>query len=129
MSKDGRVSFVDIRDIASVAAIILTEDNEDHIGKSYELTGPESLTYSDMAYVLSSEVGKKIRYIDISEDQVRQLIKNMGMSDWHTNVLVELLRITRDGYLSEVSSAVEKVTERKPISFSRFAKDYAAVFR
>jgi hypothetical protein len=51
------------------------------------------------------------------------------MTDWHTNVLVELLRITRDGYLTDVSSAVEKVTERKPISFYQFAKDYATVFR
>ena len=99
------------------------------MGKSYDITGPESLTYSETADILSPEVGKKIRYIDISEDHVRQLTKDMGMSDWHTNVLVELLRITRDGFLYEVSSAVEKVTERKSISFSRFAKDYAAVFR
>ncbi|MGI8832060.1 MAG: SDR family oxidoreductase [Nitrososphaeraceae archaeon] len=126
---DGKVSFTDIRDIGSVAASVLTEDNEEHMGKSYDITGPESLTYSETADILSPEVGKKIRYIDISEDHVRQLTKDMGMSDWHTNVLVELLRITRDGFLYEVSSAVEKVTERKSISFSRFAKDYAAVFR
>jgi uncharacterized protein YbjT (DUF2867 family) len=116
---DGKVSFVDVRDIASVATRVLTEEDKDeHIDKSYDITGPESLIYSETADILSIEVGKKIRYINISEDQVRQLIRNFGMNDLHTNVLIELLKITRDGYLSEVSSAVEEVTGKKPISLS-----------
>jgi len=51
------------------------------------------------------------------------------MNNWHTNVLIELLRITRDGSLSDVSPAVEKITGKKPISFQQFVKDYAAVLR
>jgi hypothetical protein len=62
-------------------------------------------------------------------DQMRQLIRNFGMNDWHTNVLIELVKITRDGHLSEVFSTVEKVTDKKSISFSQFAKDYAQAFR
>jgi len=130
---DGKVSFVDVRDIASVAATVLTKEGdggEEHMNKAYDVTGPESLTYSDAANILSSEVGKKIGYVNISEEDARQMIKGMGMNDWHTNVLLELLRITRDGYLSNISSAVEQVTGKKPISFHQFAKDYAAeVFR
>lgn len=99
------------------------------IGKPYELTGPESLTYIEAAEILSTEAGKKIRYINISEDQVRQGIKEMGMNDWHANVIVELLRITRDGYVSQISSAVENVTAKEPISFSTFAKEYGSVLK
>jgi uncharacterized protein YbjT (DUF2867 family) len=123
---DGKVSFVDIRDIGSVAATVLTEHEDEHIGKSYDLTGPESLTYTEAAEKLSTEAGKRIRYMNISEDQLREGIKEMGIKDWHANVIVELLRITRDGYVSEVSSAIEKVTGKKPISFSAFAKEYAS---
>lgn len=126
---DGKVSFVDVRDIASVATRVLTEDNDKYKGKAYTITGPESLTYAQTADILSLEVGKKIHYKNISEDQMRQMIRNFGMNVWHTNVLIELLKITRDGYLSEVSSAVEKVTDRKPISFSQFAKNYEQAFR
>lgn len=43
---DGKVSFIDVRDIASVATRVLTEDNDKHIGKAYTITGPESLTYA-----------------------------------------------------------------------------------
>lgn len=123
---DGKVSFVDIRNIGSVAATVLTEHEDEHIGKSYDLTGPESLTYTEAAEKLSTEAGKRIRYMNISEDQLRQGIKEMGINDWHANVIVELLRITRDGYVSEVSSAIEKVTGKKPISLSVFAKEYAS---
>jgi nucleoside-diphosphate-sugar epimerase len=127
---DGKVSFVDVRDIASVAATVLTKDDgEEHKDKAYDVTGPESLTYSDAANILSNEAGKKIGYSNISEDDARQMIKEMGMNDWHTNVLLELLKITREGYLSNISSAVEKVTGNKPISFHQFTKDYVEAFR
>jgi uncharacterized protein YbjT (DUF2867 family) len=127
---EGKVSFVDIRDIAAVAVQALL-DNKDgvHIGKAYTITGPEAISYGDAAGILSEYIGRKISYVIISEDDARQLIKNMGMSDWHTNVLLELLKITREGYLSNISSAVEKVTGKKPISFHQFAKDYASAFR
>jgi uncharacterized protein YbjT (DUF2867 family) len=127
---ESKVSFVDIRDIAAVAVQALL-DNKDgvHIGKAYTITGPEAISYGDAAGILSEYIGRKISYVIISEDDARQLIKNMGMSDWHTNVLLELLKITREGYLSNISSAVEKVTGKKPISFHQFAKDYASAFR
>jgi uncharacterized protein YbjT (DUF2867 family) len=126
---DGKVSFVDVRDIASVAATVLTKDGEEHMNKAYDVTGPESLTYSDAANILSTEAGKKIGYANISEEDARRMIREMGMNDWHTNVLLELLKITREGYLSNISFAVEEVTGNKPISFHQFTKDYASAFR
>ncbi|MFL6358882.1 MAG: hypothetical protein ACJ71P_12490 [Nitrososphaeraceae archaeon] len=48
----------------------------------------------------------------------------MGIDDWTINSMIELFGITRAGYLSEISPAVE-VTDNKPITFSQFARDYA----
>jgi uncharacterized protein YbjT (DUF2867 family) len=48
------------------------------MGKSYDIMGPESPTYTEAADILSIILGKKIRYIDISEDYVRKLIRDMG---------------------------------------------------
>jgi hypothetical protein len=67
-------------------------------------------------------------HCEVEHEQDRAL-KGMGMNDWHTNVLLELLRITREGYLSNISFAVEEVTGNKPISFQQFTKDYASDFR
>ena len=54
--------------------------------------------------------------MDISEDQLREGVKQIGINEWHANVIVELLRITRNGYVSGVSSAVKK-SNRKGTHF------------
>jgi hypothetical protein len=66
--------------------------------------------------------------VNISEDDASKAIKDMGMSDWHTNILLELLKLSRDGHLSNISRAVEEVTGKKPVTFAQFAKDYASAF-
>lgn len=63
---DARISMIDVRDIADVALKTLTED--DHRGKTYVLTGPQSLTYFDVARLLSEASGKPIRYEALNED-------------------------------------------------------------
>jgi uncharacterized protein YbjT (DUF2867 family) len=126
----GKVSFVDVRDIAAVAVQALTDNREGvHNGKAYTITGPNAISYRDAAGILSEHLDRKISYLNISEDEARRLIKEMGMSDWHTNILLELLRLSRDGYLSNISHAVEEVTGRVPITFSQFAKDYTLAFK
>jgi uncharacterized protein YbjT (DUF2867 family) len=73
---DAKVSFVDVRDIASVAANILINDNGStgitHIGKAYNITGPEALSYSRAAEILSEITNKKISYVDSPEAEARQ---------------------------------------------------------
>ena len=128
--EDAKVSLVDVRDIAAVAVKSLTEDRSDkHNNKTYLITGPEALSYHQAAEILSNATGKKISYVNISEEEARGAMKEMGMSDWLINTISELHDYFRKGNASQVSSAVEEVTEKKPISFSQFAKDYAEAFR
>jgi uncharacterized protein YbjT (DUF2867 family) len=127
---DGKVSFVDVRDIAAVAVQALTNNKDGlHSGKAYTITGPETISYGDAAGILSDYIDRKVSYVNISEDDARKVIINMGMSDWHTNIILELLMLTREGYLSSTSPDVEMVTGKKPISFSQFAKDYTSAFK
>ena len=127
---DGKVSFVDVRDIAAVAVQALTNNKDGiHSGKAYTITGPEAISYGDAAGILSDYIDRKVSYVNISEDDARKAIINMGMSEWHTNIILELLMLTREGYLSSISHDVEMVTGKKPISFSQFAKDYTSAFK
>jgi uncharacterized protein YbjT (DUF2867 family) len=128
--EDAKVSLVDVRDIAAVAVKSLTEDrNDKHDNKTYLITGPEALSYHQAAEILSNATDKKISYVNISEEEARGAMKEMGMSDWIINTISELYDYFRKGNASQVSSAVEEVTGKKPISFSQFAKDYAEAFR
>ena len=125
-----KLAFVDVRDIGAVAVQTITNNkNGIHSDKAYTITGPEAFSYGYAARILSEIIGRKISYANISEDDARKAIKEMGMSDWHTNILLELLKLTRDGYLSSISNAVEEVTGKKPIPFSQFAKDNTSAFK
>jgi hypothetical protein len=75
------------------------------------------------------QYGKKISYVAISEEEAKAGMKEMGMDNWLINTISELSNYFKKGYASQVSSAVEEVTGKKPISFSQFANDYAEVFR
>jgi uncharacterized protein YbjT (DUF2867 family) len=126
--EDAKVSLVDVRDIAAVAVKSLLDEDK-HKNKTYLITGPEALSYHQVAEMLSNATGKKISYVNISEEEAKVAMKEIGMSDWLINTVSELSDYFRKGKASEISSAVEEVTERKPISFYQFANDYAEAFR
>jgi uncharacterized protein YbjT (DUF2867 family) len=126
--EDAKVSLVDVRDIAAVAVKSLT-DEDLHKNKTHLITGPEALSYHQVAEILSNRIGRKINYVNISDEEARAAMKEIGMSDWLINTVSELSEYFRKGKASEISSAVEEVTGNKPISFSQFANDYVDAFR
>lgn len=129
-AEDAKVSFVDVRDIAAIAVKTLTDNgNGRHNGKAYAITGSEALSYYEVADILSIATGKKISYVNVSEEGTRLGMKEMGWDDWLINTTLQLFDLYRKGYASQVSSTVEEILGRNPISFSQFAKDYAWAFR
>jgi uncharacterized protein YbjT (DUF2867 family) len=126
--EDAKVSLVDVRDIASIAVQSLIDEDK-HKNKTYLITGPEALSYHQVAEILSNTTGRKINYVNISDEEARTAMKEIGMSDWLINTVSELSEYFRKGKASEISSAVEEVTGNKPISFSQFANDYIDAFR
>jgi uncharacterized protein YbjT (DUF2867 family) len=124
------MSFIDARDIAAVTVAIFTDNNnhgtsQQYKNKTYDITGQEALSYGQVAEILSNEVGKKISYVDISEDDARKGMKQIGADDWSIDIMIELFRIIRAGYGSKTNTAVGDILGRKPIPFAQFAKDYA----
>ncbi len=127
---DAKASFVDVRDIAAVAVQALGKNGESkHVGKAYDITGAEALSYGEAAEILSKELAKKVNYVNISDEDTRKGMKDMGADEWTINSMIELFGIARAGYLSEISTAVEQVTGNKPTTFSQFARNYASAFK
>lgn len=130
---DAKMSFVDTRDIAAIAAAMLMNgnngSNKQHMNKAYDITGQEALSYSQVAEILSNGIGRKISYININENTAKKGLKQIGMNDWFINIMIELFRIIRTGYGSETTTEIERITGRKPIAFAQFIKDYAEAFR
>ena len=76
-AEDAKVSFVDARDIAAVAVRALVEGDK-HYNKTYMITGPEALSYHQTAEILSNATGKKIDYVNISDEEAREGMKEVG---------------------------------------------------
>lgn len=123
---DARVSIVDVRDIAAVAAVALTQDG--HQGRIYDLTGPEALTHAQMASQLSEALGKPVSFADVPEQSMRELLRTLHVSGWQADGLIEDYAHYRRGEASQVSTAVQDVTGRPPHSFRAFARDYRQAF-
>lgn len=119
---DAKMSFVDVRDIAAVAAAALT--GQRHTGKAYTITGGEALDHYEIARAISDATGKTVQYLPISEDTARQALSAAGFSAERVERLIGFYRLVREGFCAPVSRDVETVLGRPPITFSQFAKDH-----
>ena len=124
---NGAVSIVDIRDIAAVAVIVLAATG--HEGKSYALTGGESLTNEQVAEKISRVAERKISYVDLATTEFKKRVLSTGTPEWPADALIDLQRLYREGKASLVTDDIQSLTRRKPITFDQFAHDYAFAFR
>jgi uncharacterized protein YbjT (DUF2867 family) len=124
---NGTASFVDTRDIASVAAEALTSDG--HEGKIYTLTGPATLGIAELALILSQVTGREFKYFDLPEAAARDGMLQAGLPQWQVELVMELHVVNKQNRWSAVTSDIEKVTGTPPTLFAQFARDHADKFR
>lgn len=124
---DGKIPFIDARDIAAVAARALTEDK--HNNKTYVVTGPEAISYSDIASELSKALGKEIVYKRQTPADAREGMLAAGMPVWLVDDMIFLNESYSTNKASEVSPDVEKVLDRKAHSLADFISDYIEFFK
>ena len=123
---DARVSAVDVRDIAAVAGIALTE--EGHNGKTYTITGPAAVTHTEMASALSKAIGRPVAFTDVPPDAFAGALKAAGVPPWQVDGLVEDYAHYARGEAEAISPHVREVTGVDPRDVARFAEDYASAF-
>ncbi|MGB9235858.1 MAG: SDR family oxidoreductase [Terriglobales bacterium] len=124
---DGKVSHIDLRDIAAVAVKVLTESWQS--GAAYTLTGPEAITNTRIAEILSEDMGREIHYVDLPAEQFELALVGAGVPQWSANALLDLQQFYRKGRASAVTHDVEELLGRKPISFEQFSRDYRTAFQ
>ncbi len=123
---DAKVSIVDVRDIAAVAAEALT--SEGHQNKIYNLTGPEALTHQQMATLLSQALGKPVAFTDVPPDAMLQGLLSAHLPQWMAEGLIEDYAHYARGEASVITNDIQNVTGRPPYDFKTFANDYKTAF-
>ncbi|WP_329192690.1 MULTISPECIES: NAD(P)H-binding protein [unclassified Streptomyces] len=117
---DAVEAFVDADDIADVVVAALTDDK--HIGKTYELSGPRLLSYSDVAAELSKATGRQITYVSVTNDEYRAVLRENGLPEEFADLFTMIL----DGRNAHLVHGVEEALGRKPKDFADFAREAAA---
>ena len=111
-----RISMVDERDVAAAAAVVLTEPG--HEGRRYDLTGPEALTFAEIARRLARAIGWPTTYLDTPDDAIHALLLDEGMDAWLAEATIGLFADYRRsgpfGYAAAVTESVERLTRASP---------------
>lgn len=123
---DGRVAMVDARDIAAVAVATLTGGG--HAGKTYTLTGPEALTFYQVASILSRQTGRPLRHVRVPPDKVRVALQGRGVAAWFADDMAKLHSMLAVGYEEVVTDDIHRVTGRPPRTLAQFAGDHVGAF-
>jgi uncharacterized protein YbjT (DUF2867 family) len=125
---DGRVPFIDTRDIAAVAAEVLLHP-EAHVGKKYVLTGGEAVGYADVAAALTAVTGRTIAYRPISMEEARARMVARGASPESVDAVLAIAAYQKEGGpTAAVSPTVQRLLGRPPRSIRDFVRDYAEHF-
>jgi len=122
---DSAVSAVDVRDIAAVAAVTLTEAG--HEGATYSLTGPEAITRAQMAAALTAALDRTVTFVDVPPQAFADSIRGL-LPPWQVDGLLEDYAHYRRGEAGAVSSAVAEISGKAPHNIEQFGRDYAAAF-
>jgi uncharacterized protein YbjT (DUF2867 family) len=121
---DAPVSHVAVSDIAASSVAALTGDG--HEGKTYDLTGPEALTFWQISDILSIAIGRPVIHIGIPAEASKQYMLAAGLPPWRVEGLAEFYEIYLNGQAASVEPGVQEATGRPPISFEQWAREVFA---
>jgi uncharacterized protein YbjT (DUF2867 family) len=124
---EAKIAMVDRRDLAGVAALALTEAG--HEGRGYLVTGPQAITYREVAAQLSEVVGRSVEYADVPDEGALAAMLQAGAPEWMAEGIGEVNQLLRCGMAAETSDVVRVLLGREPYSFADFARDIAPALR
>lgn len=119
-------SFIDARDIAAVAAALLTGDR--FANRAFDLTGEEALDHAQVATLLSAELGRPLRYDDITPEVMRPGLLAAGLPEAYADFLLLILHYFKLGAAERITTAVQDITGHAPRRFAQYARDYREAY-
>ncbi|MXG30205.1 NAD(P)H-binding protein [Streptomyces sp. YIM 132580] len=121
---DGKVGWVDARDIAASAAALLA-DQGTNARSDYLITGPHGMSYPQAAQIITAQTGRQVRMECVSEQEQAAAYRASGMPTEFADALAAVEHRIKEGREDQVSTAVLQLTGRPPRAFSEFITDHA----
>lgn len=124
---DARLGMIDIRDIAEFAARVLA-DGERHDGRIYTPTGPESLSFTEVAQRFTQVLGRPVQYLPVSDDATRKTLLGYGVPPWIVGMLVDYAQAYAGGWGDFTTSDFAVVVGHAPRRLDDFLADHLSAF-
>ena len=119
---DGKVAWVDVRDIAAVNAEVLINP-EKYRNQTLLVTGAKALSYSEAVAVMNDVLGKDVKYVAVSDEDAVNAMTEMEFPKFLIDLMIDLNRCIREGFAEETAATVKDVTGNDAISFEQFVQD------
>ena len=94
--------------------------NGGHENKIYQPNGPASITFSEIAKIISEGIGKPVNYIAIPVEGVGDAIRKAGMGDWFAGLMTDYSRAYSEGWGDLKNNDFETITGKQQRSFQHF---------
>ncbi|WP_436761104.1 NAD(P)H-binding protein [Streptosporangium sp. V21-05] len=117
-------AFIDVEDVAAVAAAALTGDG--HAGRTYDLSGPSGLTFGAAVETIARAAGRSIEYVELTPEAYRAELFAQGYPVAAVDALDALFALHRAGHTAEPVDGVQRVLGRPPLAFGDYVNRIAA---
>jgi len=121
-----KASMIDPRDVAAVAAAVLTDSK--HEGRTYELTGGEAISFDYVAQAFAKAIGRPVEFVNVPEEAAPAAFQGGGRPEWLVAQLLGVFELIRQGAYTRTSESVRVLTGREPRTIADFARDHAKAF-
>ena len=127
-SGDGKIPYIDPRDVAAVAFVTLTQPG--HLDKIYVLTGSEAISYRQAAEIIGNVIGKKLRFVDESPEEAKARRIREGVPPAVIESVLAIGAYQRAGGKTvTITNTVAELTGKPPRTVTEFVQEHASVFR
>jgi len=121
---DARFGMMDVRDIVDCAVSATVSDHFDN--QIIELSGPECISFHDVAKVLSDVSGRTIKYIPVAPEAVMESMLRAGLDEWISTLMRDYSQAYSEGWGDFVTDNVERMTGHAPRSIEHFVREVLA---
>jgi uncharacterized protein YbjT (DUF2867 family) len=126
-SGDGKIPYVDPRDVAAVAFVTLTQPG--HLGKTYVVTGSEAISYRQASEIIGNVIGKKLRFVDESPEEARARRIREGVPPAVIESILAIGAYQRAGGKTvTITNTIAALTGRPPRTVAEYIQENASVF-
>ena len=127
-SGDGKIPYIDPRDVSAVAFVTLTQPG--HLGKIYVLTGSEAISYREASEIIGGVIGRKLRFVDESPEEARARRVREGVPPAVIQSILAIGAYQRAGGKTvTITNTVAELTGRPARTVAEFVQEHASVFR